>query len=98
MDEEMFNPVDETKEESREEISLYGRYRKGYSLDHYSIENYIKNPEDHAIQKHERNPDRKDMDGEGEDFEHRLDDGIENAHDDTANDEESGAARILNLR
>ena len=90
----MFNPVDETEEEPREKISLYGRNGKGDSLNHYSIENNIENPEDYAVQEYERDADRKNMERKREEFEYRLYDGIEDAHDDAANGEESNAARV----
>lgn len=76
MDEEVFRPVDETEEETGEEISFDAGYREADALDHYGIDNDIKNPEDYTIEDDERKAEGDDLEGKREEFEDGFYDGI----------------------
>jgi hypothetical protein len=49
MDEHMFDPIDEAEEDSGEEVGFDAGYLERDALNHYGIDNDVKNPEDYAV-------------------------------------------------
>lgn len=97
MNEEVFRPVDETKQETGKEIRFGAGYGEGDALDHYGIDNDVKNPEDYPIEDDERKAEREDLEGKREELEDGFYDGVQDAHDKGASRKKRKAARVLDL-
>lgn len=92
--EEVLEPVDEAEDKAGEEVGFYGRNLHGDFGDRYGIDDDLKNPEDYAIEDDEREAHGDDLERQGEEFEHRFDDAVQNAHHQPAERKECRAAGV----